>query len=64
MEASSYDDLYSMLLGHTVECRDVVQAYFQVEMEGPVAWIMLPRELWTQEMHNMKCPVVRLRRAL
>ena len=49
---------------HTVETRDVEQAYLQAEMDGPPVYIMLPEELWTEEMKGMKCPVFRLRKAL
>ena len=33
-------------------------------MRGPPVYIMLPTELWTDEMWKMKCPVFRLERAL
>ena len=29
-------------------------------MEGTPTYIVLPKELWTAEMHNMKCPAFRL----
>ena len=33
-------------------------------MEGTPVYVMLPEELWTAEMWKMKCPVVRLTKAL
>ena len=44
--------------------RDVEQAYLQAKMRGPRTYIQLPKEMWTPEMHNMKCPVVLLEKAL
>ena len=69
LEASRIADIYSCMRQpdgekHVVETRDVEQAYLQAEMRGPPVYIMLPRELWSKEMHKMRCPVVCLGRAL
>ena len=50
--------------GNTVHVRDVEQAYLQADIEGTPTWVVLPQELWTPEMFRMKCPVVKLKRAL
>ena len=59
LEASKIADIYSCFPGHGVQARDVEQAYLQAELGGPPVYIMLPRELWTPEMHSMKGLVVR-----
>ena len=64
LEASRYADLLSMMPGNIVEGRDVAQAYLQAEMEGPATYVVLPKELWTPEMHKMRCPVLLLEKAL
>ena len=33
-------------------------------MEGTPVYVMLPEEFWAEEMWKMKCPVVRLKKAL
>ena len=33
-------------------------------MEGPPVYVCLPEELWTPEMKKMRCPAVRLKKAL
>ena len=52
------------LPNNTIQVRDVEQAYLQAEMRGPKTYIMLPQELWTEDMRRIKCPVVLLERAL
>ena len=47
-----------------METRAVEQAYLQAKMEGLPVYIMLPTELWTDDMWHMRCPVFRLERAL
>merc|ERR1711965_220814 len=64
LEASRIADIYSCFPGHTIEGRDVEQAYLSAEMEGTPTYIMLPQELWTPEMYKMKMPVFRLEKAL
>ena len=69
LEASRVANIYSCMRQpnrdrHTVETRDVEQAYLQAEMRGPPVYIMLPEELWTEEMCNMDCPVFPLHKAL
>ena len=64
LEASRIADIYSCFPDHDVQGRDVEQAYLQAKLAGPPVYIMLPKELWTPEMHQMKCPVFRLERAL
>ena len=64
LEASRYSDLLSCFPGNSVEGRDVEQAYLQADMEGTPTYIVLPKELWTPEMHKMRCPVFRLKKAL
>ena len=64
LEASRIADIYSCMPDHTMQGRDVEQAYLQADMKGPPVYIMLPKELWTPEMHEMRCPVFRLEKAL
>ena len=69
LEANRVADIYSCMRQpdgskHTVETRDVEQAYLQAEMRGPPVYIMLPEELWTGKMWTMDCPVFRLHKAL
>ena len=45
LEASRISDIYSCFPGHTVEGRDVEQAYLQADLEGPPVYILLPKEL-------------------
>ena len=54
LEASCYSDLLASLPGNSVEGRDVQQAYLQAEMEGTPTYVVLPEELWTPEMYEMK----------
>ena len=63
-EASSISDTYGCFPGHTVEGGDVEQAYLSATLGGPPVYAMLPKELWTKDMYKMRCPVVRLERAL
>ena len=49
---------------HSVETRDVEQAYLQADMRGPPVYISLPREMWNDKMYKMRCPVFPLRKAL
>lgn len=60
LEASRLSDFYACLPDHTVESRDVEQAYLQARLEGPKTFIQLPKELWTDEMKAMRCPVFEL----
>ena len=64
LEASRYSTFLGCLPGNSVEGRDVEQAYVQADMEGTPTYIVLPKELWTPEMHKMRCPVFRLEKAL
>ena len=64
LEASHIADIYSCMPDHTMQGRDVEQAYLQADMKGPAVYIMLPKELWTPEMHEMRCLVFRLEKAL
>ena len=64
LQASRYCDLHSLFLGNSVDGRDVVQAYLLAPMEGPPTFIVLPKELWTPQMHKMRRPVVLLEKAL
>ena len=75
LEASRIADIYSCFVGsetdsagspikHTMQSRDVEQAYLQADLEGSDTYIMLPYELWTPEMKEMKCPVFKLEKAL
>ena len=50
--------------GHSLSGRDVEQAYLCADLKGPDTYVMLPQELWTPEMWNMECPVVKLEKAL
>ena len=64
VEAGRCADAYSCFAGHTIQGRDVEQAYISAELGGPPTYVQLPRELWTPEMFKMRCPVVRLEKAL
>jgi hypothetical protein len=65
LEASRVSDIYSCMGRHnTVQTRDVEQAYLQADMKGSPVYIMLPQELWTDDMWKMDCPVFRLEKAL
>ncbi len=64
LDSSRIGDMYACLPDHTVQGRDVEQAYLQAKLEGTPTYIMLPKELWTDEMHKMRCPVVKLEKAL
>ena len=64
LEASKYSDLLPSFPGNTIEGRDVEQVYLHVDMEGTPTYIVLPKELWTPEMHKMRCPMFRLEKAL
>ena len=44
--------------------RDAEQAYLQADMKGTPVYIMLPQELWTDDMWKMDCPVFRFEKAL
>ena len=39
-------------------------AYLQAKMKGTPTYIMLPKEMWTDQMWSMRCQVFRLERAL
>ena len=64
LEASRIADIYSCFVGsetkngtpvkHTMQSRDVEQAYLQADLEGSDTYIMLPHEMWTPEMKKMK----------
>ena len=45
LDASRMADMYACFPGHTVQGRDVEQAYLQAEMEGTPVYVMLPEEL-------------------
>jgi hypothetical protein len=64
LEASRISDIYGSFDGHSIQTRDVEQAYLQAKLEGPATYIMLPEELWTPDMYKMKCPVFKLEKAL
>ena len=68
LEPSCYSDLLACFPGNSVEGRDIQQAYLQAEMEGTPTYVVLPEELWTPEMYEMKrkggSPVFPLRKAL
>ena len=74
LEASRIADIYSCFTGsrtidgkpvkHTMQSRDVEQAYLQAELKGSDTYIMLPYELWIDEMKKMKQPVFKLEKAL
>jgi hypothetical protein len=64
MEASRIVDAYGCFPRCAIEGRDVEQAYLQAETQGPPVWITLPKELWTEDMHKMRNPVVRLEKEL
>ena len=64
LEAARYCDFVACLPGNGVDGRDVEQAYLQADMKGAKTYIQLPKEMWTPEMHQMKCPVVLLEKAL
>ena len=64
LEASRIANCYSCFPNHSIECRDVEQAYITSKFEGPPTYVQLPRELWTPEMHKMRFPVVRLDKSL
>ena len=65
LEAAKYCDFVGCCdAENATEGRDVEQAYLQATLKGPDTWIVLPKELWTPEMHKMKLPVVKLEKAL
>ena len=64
LEASRYSDLLECFPGNSVEGRDVRQTYLPAEMEGTPTYVVLPKELWTPEMHKTRCPVCRLEKTL
>ncbi len=64
LDASRISRIYSCFPDNSIEGRDVEQAYISAEMRGTPTWIVLPEELWTPEMKKMKCPVVKLEKAL
>ena len=47
-----------------MEGQDAQQAYLQADIpdDGVVTYIVYPKELWTPEMHEMRCPVSTLRK--
>ena len=51
-------------MGHTGQQADVEQAYVLAKLRGPATYVQLPPELWTEDMHKMRFPVVRLDKAL
>ena len=64
LDAARIADAYACFEGNHMSTRDVEQAYLQAELKGPQTWIMLPSEIWKDEMFGMRCPVVRLEKAL
>ena len=64
LEASRCADAYSCFPGHCLSGRDVEQAYLCADLSGPDTYVMLPQDMWTEAMWKMKCPVVKLRKAL
>ena len=60
LEASRFCDLLGLLEGNMTEGRDVEQAYLLADMRGPATYIVLPRELWSTAMYQMRRPVVLL----
>ena len=64
LEASRFCDLLGLLPGNATQGRDVEQAYLLAKMKGPATYVMLPKELWSDQMHYMRMPVVLLERAL
>ena len=64
LDAARIAHTYSCFPDHTVEGKDVEQAYLSAELGGTPTYVTLPKEMWTPAMHKMRCPVVRLRRAL
>ena len=40
------------------------QAYISADLGGPTTYVQLPKELWSPEMHKMRCSVVQLEKAL
>ena len=64
LEAGRCADIYGCFPDHSIEGRDVEQAYISADLGGTRTYVQLPQELWTPEMHNMRCPVVRLKKAL
>ena len=64
LDAARAAEAYGCFPGHTIEGRDVEQAYISATLRGPPTYVQLPKELWTPEMHKMKFPVVRLDKAL
>ena len=64
LEASRIANCYSCFPMNSIESRDVEQAYITAKLGGPVTYVQLPKEFWTDDMHKMRCPVVRLDKAL
>ena len=63
LEASRFCDLLGLLEGNATERRDVEQAYLLAEICGAATYIVLPKELWSRDMHAMRRPVLLLERA-
>ena len=64
LEASRFCDLLGLLEGNATEGRDVGQAYLMAKMSGLATYILLPKELWCEDMHYMRTPVLLLEKAL
>ena len=64
LQASKCVDAYACIPNPSPSGLAVEQAYLVATLKGPATYVMLPQELWTPEMWNMKCPVVRLEKAL
>ena len=65
LEASRIANLYACSTAdHSIQCRGVEQAYITADLGGTPTYVVLPKELWSAEMMKMKCPVVRLDKAL
>jgi len=64
LEAARVGQGYALFPNHTIQGRDVEQAYISADLLGTPTYVVLPKELWTPEMHKMRCPVVRLEKAL
>lgn len=64
LEASRISDICLCVVEHTAKRRDLEQAFLQASHEGTTTYIMLAKELWTLEVHNMKHPFSRRARTL
>ena len=66
LESSRFCDLFGLLEGSATQGRGVGQAYLLPKMSGPATYVMLPKELWSNEIHYMRmpAPVVLLEKVL